>query len=318
VDALTRHKGMTNAEAEARADALTATRALTPKGVRLAVRFSRPVLAGLCVPYHGNSLYVSGKLEDAGLPYTVQSLVHSDISYDKSLYPEVYRASGVEMPPEIDWMMTYQTGLSREQAMQQIADGREGYEGLRGFAEKYPIVLVKGAAESGARNLRVFQIGRGKNSWDEAELEAAALFIYERAGKQNMVIQEAARTTPEFWASPYYMTNFVNRQITEWHAAVNRDRHPRSQIYGSLRIIASSSHPDRPYDLTHLITLASLQVATNVGRGGTLEPLLDHFMSSTLNPFVKVFPVRSRSSCRRFRATRRSLLNRSRPSTREK
>jgi hypothetical protein len=30
--------------------------------------------------------------------------------------------------------------------------------------------------------------------------------------------------------------------------------------------------------LTHLITLASLQVATNVGRGGTLEPLLDEFI----------------------------------------
>ncbi len=278
IEALTRHKAMSKDRAEARADALVAAKALTPKGVRLAVRFSRPVTAGLCVPYHGNSLYVSGKLEDAGLPYTVQSLIHSDITYDKSLYPEAYRGSGVEMPPEIDWMMDYQIGLSREQALTQIAEGRPGYEGLRRFAEKYPIILVKGAAESGARNLRVFQIGKGSNAWDESELTAAALFVYERAVKQNMVIQEAARTTPEFWASPFYMTTFVNRQVTEWHVAVNRDRHPRSQIYGSLRIIASSSHPDRPYDLTHLITLASLQVATNVGRGGTLEPLLDVFI----------------------------------------
>jgi hypothetical protein len=278
VEALSRHKGLSKSQAEARADSLAASNALTPKGVRLAVRFSRPIVAGLCVPYHGNALYVSGKLEDAGLPFTVQSLVHSEITYDKSLYPEVYQDSGVEMPPEIDWMMAYQQGVSREQALKQIAQGRPGFEGLRAFAEKYPIVLVKGAAESGARNLRVFQIGRGKNAWDEAELDAAALFIYERAGKQNMVIQEAARTTPEFWASPNYMTSFVNRQVTEWHATVNRDRHPRSQIYGSLRIIASSSHPERAYDLTHLITLASLQVATNVGRGGTLEPLLDMFV----------------------------------------
>src|SRR5262245_33618694 len=93
-----------------------------------------------------------------------------------------------------------------------------------------------------------------------------------------MVIQEAARTTPEFWASPEYMTNFVDHQVVEWNVAVQRDRLPRSQIYGSLRIIASSSGPKTPYDLTHIIALASLQVATNVGRGGTLEPLDEEFI----------------------------------------
>jgi hypothetical protein len=83
------------------------------------------------------------------------------------------------------------------------------------------------------------------------------------------------------------MTNFVNRQVSEWHASVTRDRHPRSQIYGSLRIIASSSHPKRPYDLTHLIALASLQVATNVGRGGTLEPLMDVFIQDRYRRAVR-------------------------------
>jgi hypothetical protein len=278
VEALTRHKGLSESQAEARADALAAAGSLTPKGVRLAVRFSRPVVAGSCVPYHGNVLYTSGQLEDAGLPYTVQSLVHSDITYDKNLYPEVYQDSGVEMPPEIDWLTEYQHGVPREQALNEISEGRNGYLGLRKFAEQHPIVLIKGSAESGARNLRVFEIGRGAGAWDEAELAAAALFVYERAVKQNMVIQEAARTTPEFWASPQYMDNFVDRQVTEWHAAVIRDRHPRAQIYDSLRIIASSSHPDRPYDLTHLLVMSSLQVATNVGRGGTLEPLMDEFI----------------------------------------
>lgn len=278
VKALTRHKDFSKSEAEAHVAALEAAGALTPKGVRVAVRFTRPIIAGGCVPYHGNVLYTSGQLEDAGLPYTVQSLVHSDITYDKSLYPEVYQDSGVHMPPEIDWKTEYQQGISREQALQQITEGRAGFEGLRRFAESYPIVLIKGAAESGARNLRVFEIGLGKGAWDEAELAAAATFVYERALKQNMVIQEAARTTPELWASPLFMTNFVDRQVAEWNAAVVRDRHPRSQIYGSLRIIATSSHPSRPYDLTHKIALASLQVATNVGRGGTLEPLLDEFI----------------------------------------
>jgi hypothetical protein len=133
----------------------------------------------------------------------------------------------------------------------------------------------------------VFDIGRGRGAWDEQELGAAATFVYERAGKQNMVVQEAARTTPEFWASASYMDNFVDRQITEWHVAVQRDRHPRSQIYGSLRIIASSSHPDQPYDLTHLIALSSLQVATNVGRGGTLEPLYDQFIQERYRKAIR-------------------------------
>ncbi len=287
VGALVRSKGMTQAAAEETTRALDKSGALTPKGIRVAARFSRPVIAGSLVPYHGNALYVSGQLEDQGLPYTVQSLVHTDVTYDKSLYPEVYRSSGVEMPPEIDWLTAYQEGVSRTEALRQIAEGRDRYIGLRRFSEAHPLVLIKGAAESGARNLKVFEIGKGKGAWNEEELSAAALFVYERAFKQNMVIQEAARTTPEFWASPEYMTNFVDRQILEWGVSVLRDRLPRSQIYGSLRIVASSSAPDRPYDLTHLIALASLQVATNVGRGGTLEPLAEEFIEDEYHETIR-------------------------------
>lgn len=183
--------------------------------------------------------------------------------------------------------MSYQERLDRATALNRIVNGRDGFEGLRRFAERHPIILIKGAAESGARNLKVFEVGRGKGAWNEAELEAAALFVFERAVKQNMVIQEAARTTPEFWASERYMSHFVDRQIAEWNVAVVRDRIPRSTIYGSLRIIASSSAPGRPYDLTHLIALSSLQVATNVGRGGTLEPLRPEFIQEPFREAIR-------------------------------
>jgi hypothetical protein len=285
--ALVAHKGLSAEKAEAKLAELELRGSLTPKGIRIAARFTRSVLAGAVVPYHGNALYTSGMLEDEGLPYTVQSLIHSDITYDKSLYPELYRNTGVEMPPEIDWLTSYQTGTDRDQALQEIMNGRDGFEGLKAFAERYPIVLIKGAAESGARNLKVFEIGKGKGAWNLRELQAAALFIYERAGKQNMVVQEAARTTPEFWASPVYMSHFVDRQIAEWNTAVVRDRLPRSTIYGSLRIIASASGPTQPYDLTHLITLSSLQVATNVGRGGTLEPLRSDFIQEQFRQTIR-------------------------------
>lgn len=287
VQALVRHKNLSPDEARQQAEGYSQAGALTPKGIRIAARFTAPVVGGLLVPYHENSLYTSGQLEDEGLPYAVQSLICSDITYDKSLYPEIFKDSGVEMPPEIDWLMPWQQGLSREEALAQITEGRNGFTGLREFSERYPIVLIKGAAESGARNLRVFEIGKGKGAWDEEELEAAAAFIYERAGKQNMVVQEAVRSSPEFWASQFYMSNFVDRQIIECSQAVIRDKFPRPQIYGSLRIIASSSHPSKPYDLTHLIALASLQVATNVGRGGTLEPLYDDFVQEGLRTLIK-------------------------------
>jgi len=188
ITALMQHKAMTRAQAQKEAARLEAAGILTAKGIRIAAHFSRPVVGSPLVPYHGNSLYTSGKMEDEGLPYTVQSLVHTDLTYDKSLYPEIYQNSGVEMPPEIDWLMSYQQSLSREVALQQIIEGRPGYAGLKDFSSRYPIVLIKGAAESGARNLKVFEIGKGAGSWDEQELEAAAVFIYERSGKQNMVI----------------------------------------------------------------------------------------------------------------------------------
>jgi len=285
VQALFQHKNMSPVEARRQADEYSQAGILTPKGMKIAARFTAPVIGGLLVPYHGNSLYTSGQLEDEGLPYAVQSLICSDITYDKSLYPEIFKGSGVQMPPEIDWLMSWQQALSREEALTQIVEGREGFAGLRAFSRDFPIVLIKGAAESGARNLRVFEVGKG--GWDAEELAAAAAFIYERAGKQNMVIQEAVRSSPEFWASQFYMSRFVDRQIIEYSQTVIRDKFPRPQIYGSLRIIASSSHPCEPYDLTHLIALASLQVATNVGRGGTLEPLYDDFVQEEVSSLIK-------------------------------
>ncbi|HUL13714.1 MAG TPA: hypothetical protein VLU73_16305, partial [Methylococcaceae bacterium] len=75
-----------------------------PKGVRVAARFTRPVLAGLVYPFHGDPAYTSGALEAAGLPYTVQSLFHTWTTYDKAKYSDIFKGSGVELPAEIDWL----------------------------------------------------------------------------------------------------------------------------------------------------------------------------------------------------------------------
>jgi len=139
-------------------------------------------------------------------------------------------------------------------------------------------VLIKGAAESGARNLKVFEMQDDHGRVAPDAIRQAAEFVYDVSRSQNVVIQAAVLTSPEFWASDDLMRSFVDRQILEWNMPVNRDTYPRSQIYCSLRVVVCSSGPNEPYQTAFPIILMSLQVATNVGRGGTLEPLRDELV----------------------------------------
>ncbi len=281
IAALQQHRGLDQTAAAAEADAASERGALSPKGIRIAARFTRPIPVGALIPFHGLPIYESGQTEDLGLPATVQSLVFSDITYDKSLYPSIFRPEfGVCLPPEMDWRREYGAGKSPAEIRELMTTGvpNEDFRGLEAFGAEHPIVLIKGAAESGARNLKVFDLQDEAGRVDPEAVSAAVDFLYDVARRQNVVIQTAVLTSPEFWTTPEFMERFVERQVLEWNTPVQRDRLPRSQIYGSLRIVASSAHPDQPYDAAFPITLTSLQVATNVGRGGTLEKLLDEFV----------------------------------------
>ncbi|MBZ0258050.1 hypothetical protein K8I31_18440 [bacterium] len=261
---------------------------LTPKGIRVAARFTQngkpsPIAVSGLMPFHGLPLYDSGQTEAEGLPATTQSRILSDITYDKSIYPAIFTPeSGVHLPPEIDWMQAWTQSASTEAALREICEGRsaDGFTGLRAFAKQHPIVLIKGAAESGARNLKVFEIQDDYARIKEDALLDAAKFVLQVSKSQNVVIQTAIMTSPELWASPELIDRFVDRQVLEWNTPVKREYYPRPQIYGSLRIVASSSSPKRKYDTAFPISLTSLQVATNVGRGGTLETLRPEYIQA--------------------------------------
>ncbi|MBI2505336.1 MAG: hypothetical protein HYW07_19145 [Candidatus Latescibacteria bacterium] len=275
--ALVRYKGLSPALAAA------AARQIHPKGIRVAARFTSPVLAALLYPFHGDPLYTTGQLEDCGLPYTVQSLFHTWTTYDKAKYPDIFPpASGVEMPAEIDWLAAH-TARSRDEIQVKgwIAQGLAGtpYTGLEAFAQTYPLVMIKDAAESGGRNARAFALRRLDGQLDAEQLRAAVDFVYQISLKHNAAIQEVIRSSPEYWATEEFMEAFVRRQISEWGSPVDRSRRPRTPIYGSHRIILSTADPGAPrleerWNLSHWITLNSTQLITNVGRGGSLEQLL--------------------------------------------
>ncbi len=286
VEALKKSKGLNKSELNKKLQKAKAEGALTPKGIRIAARFTKkdkqaPIVAGSLIPFHGLPIYIEGYTEEEGIPATIQSSIYTDLTYDKSLYPKIFtKESGVQLPPEIDWLYEWNQGLTPEKIRECISEGMKdkGYLGLREFAKQHAIVLIKGAAESGARNLKVFDLQDERARINEEELENAVDFIYDVSRSQSVVIQTALLTTPEVWASESLMQRFVDRQVLEWNTPVNRDSYPKSQIYGSARIVASSSHPKKKYDTAFPISLISLQVATNVGRGGTLEQLLPEFI----------------------------------------
>ena len=274
--ALERHRGLSASEAAQRAEAVSA------KGIRIAASFARPLLAALVYPFHGDPAYDSGQLEACGLPYTIQSRFHTWTTYDKAKYPDIFPpSSGVDIPDEIDWLSRYGHGASEAQIKEWIEHGIEGtaYTGLAAFARQHRIVIVKDAAGSGGRGMSVFVLRRVDGSVDAEVMREAVDFTYQIALKNNVSIQEVVVSSPEYWASESFMRSFVDRQIIDWGSPVDRQRRPRTSIYGSHRIILSTAAPESSdasdkWNISHWITLNSKQLVTNVGRGGNLDLFL--------------------------------------------
>ncbi|MCM8812158.1 MAG: hypothetical protein NC910_03795 [Candidatus Omnitrophica bacterium] len=273
--ALIRYKGMSPTEADQQIAADMKAGRITPKGIRVAARFARPVTVGSVVALHHH--YQELELAKVGYPATDKSPVLFEYTYDKSLYPSAYNPpdqTGVNLPPEVDWHAQDTQQLPMATAKQRIRDL------VRPFAEEHGIIVAKGSAESGARNFKRFDI-LVNGQVDEQVLQEAVDFIYEVSKGQNVTIQRAIIVTPLSWMDPTAIEQFVERQIRDWSVPVNLERHPKSWVYGTLRVILSAGMPkdlaklDDPanWQASHWISLNSLQVATNVGRQGTLEML---------------------------------------------
>ena len=257
-----------------------------PKGIRIAANFTRPVLAALVYPFHGNPVYDSGQLEACGLPYTVQSLFHTWTTYDKTKYRDIFRDGDVGLSDEIAWLADYNVRESEKSEIENtILHGLPGtaYPGLLAFSRRHPLVMIKDATESGGRNAQAFALCRADGKPDRMQIESAVEFIYQISLRRHVCIQEVILSSPEYWATEEFMRDFVRRQIVEWGGAVNRHRHPHTSIFGSHRIILSTDNPDEPdqekkWHISHWITLNSKQLITNLGRGGTLEQMLPAFI----------------------------------------
>ncbi|KAH3744193.1 hypothetical protein Pelo_14398 [Pelomyxa schiedti] len=264
-------------------DYLLASNYNTSKGVRFAITFSDPVWAGSVCCFHHHRLEKE-VFTTCGYPSTDKSRVLFELTYNKSLYPSIYTVpgSGVELPPEIDWMLEHTTKFGSNDAEAIVAISQR----LREFAQRHFSIIAKGAAESGARNLQRFDlVNRNSGVVDEQQLVAASKFVYTISKTQNVTIQRAIITTPFSWMDSQAIERFVERQQTEWGAAVQLHVHPKDAVYGTLRVIMSCGMPNScnlhdPANWTpsHILYLCSTQVATNVGRQGTLEVLDPKFI----------------------------------------
>jgi len=269
ITALERHRGLSHHAAEELADQHAGE-----KGVRIAARFTQPITLAVIVPFHGHPKFTSGLLEELGLPYSSQSLFHTWTTYDKAKYPAIFsEETGVGLPGEIDWLAAWTNELG-EGALKAIeyGDADRGFSGLRDFAGRYPLVMVKDAAESGGRGQKSFTLCCADGTPDDAAIADACAFIHAISLKHNVAIQEVIISSPEYWATEAFMQSFVDRQIQEWGVGVNRTQRPRTPLFGSHRLIFSCENPATgAWHISHPITLNSRQLITNVGRGGTLE-----------------------------------------------
>jgi hypothetical protein len=309
---LKHHFGMNDSDAANQIALDKKLERFTEKGIRIAAKFKEPILIGCCIAHHHHPLEIA--LTEAGYPATDKSPFLFDLTYNKSLYPLIYSSTNsssneqVLLPPQIDWLKDETFNILDEQVNKHAKSYQQAEEillqaikqRLRPFAFEHGIIIAKGSAESGSRNLSRFDIRNlgfessdGNSSSpndliDENILHEAAKFIYQVSKGQNVTIQRAIVSTPLSWMSEYAVKKFLERQIIEHSVSVNIEKYPKDFIYGTLRVIFSSSVPadlndisnPNNWEASHLISLSSLQMATNVGRQGTLEILSEEMINS--------------------------------------
>ncbi|NQT89722.1 MAG: hypothetical protein HQ558_00515 [Candidatus Omnitrophica bacterium] len=255
------------------------------------------IIAGAVVPFHGLPKFETRALESAKIPATCQSLFTWFITYEKAIYARVIEyarettGTDLKLPPEISWdhKLTVELGNDPEAFKRVVADGNNDFMGLRAFAKQHPIIILKGARESGARNLRAMNMLDESGEVSEAKLAEAAEFIRdvsEEHGGQNIVIQKAVWIDPRYWASDEQMTEYVRRSITERGKAIKRGRYPQTSIYCSLRTVPTSASPNVKPDVVEFLDAFNTELATNVGRGGSLFALLPEYMRDDVREVV--------------------------------
>ena len=290
--ALKYHYGLSDEEANEQIEIDKKYGRISGKGIRLAAKFNEPILIGCCIAHHHHPLEIGLTL--AGYPSTDKSPFLFDLTYNKSLYPIIYSNDSnksVLLPPQIDWLQEETISiLNKHNGNHQIAENAviEAIKNrLRPFAVDHNIIIAKGSAESGARNLSRFDIRDSENTINEEVLNKASKFIYEVSKGQNVTIQRAIISTPLAWMTENSVKKFIERQIIEHSVSVNIEKYPKDFIYGTLRVILSASVPKLDdlsnlsnWEASHLLSLSSLQTATNVGRQGTLEMLVNDMVHS--------------------------------------
>eukprot|EP01133_Synstelium_polycarpum_P013849 gene13849-16329_t len=286
---------LANLDVTACLDRAYSTKAMTPKGILVAARFNSPVPVGSVVTLHHHHL--ESILANAGYPTTDKSPFLYEMTYNKSLYPLIFNPAEkthVLLPQETDWLQiettsVLDTATDSVKAEKLVLDKIK--ERLEPFAREFPTVIVKGAAESGARNLSRFDLASETHDGiDSAALERAAQFILQVSKAQNVVIQRAIISSPLFWMSRGAIEHLVERQIADHGVAVELNRHPKDTVYGTLRVIMSTGMPSAPdrlvdpanWHASHPIALSSLQIATNVGRQGSLDMLSPDMINEKL------------------------------------
>lgn len=287
-----RHHGFTDQQVEIQIKRDESFGRFSIKGIRCAAIFKSPILIGSCIAHHHHPLEI--QIVQAGYPTTDKSPFLFDLTYNKSLYPLIYSQYNL-LPPQIDWFYSETINQEENLVIEKIVNR------LKPFVAQYPIIICKGSAESGARNLCRFDV------FDDLILGQAAKFVYEVSKSQNVTIQKAILSTPLTWMSKSAITKFIDRQINEYGVCVNIDKYPKDFIYATLRVILSSGVADldnlyslKNWQTSHLLSLSSLQTATNVGRQGTLELLApemihskfkDNFLNDLIQTSQKVMSI---------------------------
>jgi len=248
------------------------------EGILTLVRFSKPVLACSVMPHFTHQLFMSGRLEEAGVPLSWTHAME-EATYDKTNLPQMLAGTDIGHAAEIDWRMAWtQEAPSAEEAKQAIREGdaERGFEGLVEFSRTHRIIIAKSAAQSGGRGSEIFEIRDRSGTIIEENLARAVDFIYAASRIDNIAICDFIESVPRDLCSHEFLQE-IQRRFAGIGKAVALEREPQTPLFWYFRTFVAQGLPGTEPDVTGRLVVFSTEGIANVGRGGVLSVFLpDH------------------------------------------
>ena len=149
------------------------------------------------------------------------------------------------------------------------------FEGIKPFAQKHAgWIIEKVVSQSGGRGMSDFDMETVSGELEAKVLQMAIDFMMDMIRGDDVVVQAVEALPTQSFTNEDFWSWFQKKQVIDYGdrgIVIRDDIQPRPMSFSTFRVVGSRNPENDRVEITMPILLSSLDLITNIGRGGTLE-----------------------------------------------